>query len=168
MRTLTALLLTTIALATILGCGGDSADEGELRDAVVAALDAFAAELVADRPADATAYAERLHAYLQANPSFFGSAAALLDGAGNVIASPYVYRVENGYVIRDLAAPDYNIEEQNWFTAPLAANAGVWTDPYFDEGGGDIWMVTRSLPVRDANGIFAIITTDLPVEPPER
>ena len=51
-------------------------------------------------------------------------------------------------------------------TAPLAAGAGVWTDPYFDAGGGEIWMITRSVPVRDAGGVFAIVTTDLPVDEP--
>ena len=29
-------------------------------------------------------------------------------------------------------------------------------------------MITRSVPVRDAEGIFAIITTDLPVDAPTR
>ena len=66
----------------------------------------------------------------------------------------------------DLAVPSYNIESQAWVTAPLAANAGVRTAPYFDVGGGEIWMVTRSVPVRDAEGVFALISTDLPVEDP--
>ena len=29
-------------------------------------------------------------------------------------------------------------------------------------------MVTRSVPVRDSGGIFALVTTDLPVEAPDR
>ena len=51
---------------------------------------------------------------------------------------------------------------------PLAANAGVWTPPYFDAGGGEIWMITRSVPARNSDGIFAIVTTDLPVDAPGR
>ena len=139
-----------------------------LQTAVVTALDTLVAELVAERPADAAAYTERLRAYLEAHPAFFGSAAALLDRAGRVTTSPYVYRTDDGYATRDLAIPSYNIEAQAWVTAPLAANAGVWTDPYFDAGGGEIWMITRSVPARDAEGIFAIITTDLPVDAPAR
>ena len=82
---------------------------------------------------------------------------------------PYVYRrTADDYVALDLAVPSYNIDSQAWVTAPLAANAGVWTNPYFDAGGGEIWMVTRSVPVRDAEGIFAIVTTDLPVDAPDR
>ena len=122
--------------------------------------------MAASRLTDAAAYAERLRVFLDAHPAFYGSAAALLDQDGRVTASPYVYRTADGYATLDLAVPSYNIESQAWVTAPLAANAGVWTAPYFDAGGGEIWMVTRSVPVRDAEGVFALITTDLPVEDP--
>ena len=168
-RTMMVLTLTMLALVATQGCSdGDSSEEDE-RAAVVTALDALAADLVKDRPADAAAYTERLQSYLEAQPSFFfGSAAALLDGSGAAIASPYVYRTADGYASLDLAPPAYNIEAQEWFTAPLAEKGSVWTEPYFDEGGGDIWMVTRSVPVRDAEGVFAIITTDLAVEAPAR
>ena len=168
MRVLVVLVLAALALMVVQGCGDGGSDEGKLREAVVVALDAFAAELVADRPSGAEEYTERLQAYLEAHLSFFGSAAALLDRWGIVVSSPYVYRTDDGYASTDLATPSYKIEEQEWLIAPLEANAGVWTEPYFDAGGGEIWMVTRSLPVRDADGIFAIITTDLPVDAPER
>ena len=98
--------------------------------------------------------------------SFFGSAAALLDRSGAVITSSYVYRTANGYASLDLAVPSYNIEAQDRFAAPLAENASVWTEPYFDAGGGEVWMITRSVLVRDSESIFAIITTDLVVDAP--
>lgn len=136
------------------------------RTDVIVALDTLAAELEADRPASPDAWAKRLQDYLEAHPAFFGAAAALLDRSGTVTASPYVYRTADGYASLDLAVPSYSIEEQEWLTAPLEADAGVWTEPYFDAGGGEIWMVTRSVPIRDAEGVFAIITTDLPVDAP--
>ena len=165
-RAMMLLFLTMLALVTAQGCGDDASDQEASKGAVVTALDTLAAELVEDQPADADAYTERLQAYLEDHPSFFGIAAALLDRSGAVITSPYVYRTADGYASLDLAAPSYSIEAQDWFTAPLAAGAGVWTDPYFDAGGGEVWMVTRSVPVRDAEGIFAIITTDLAVDAP--
>ena len=64
---------------------------------MVSALDTLAAELAASRPTDEAAYAERLRAYLDAHPAFYGSAAALLDQDGKVTASPYVYRTSDGY-----------------------------------------------------------------------
>ena len=147
-----------------MGCSDDASNEEALRAAVVTALDTLAA----DRPADAAAYTERLQTYLEAHPSFFGGAAALLDRSGSVITSPCVYRTADGYASTDLAVPSYNIEAQDWFAAPLAENASVWTDPYFDAGGGEVWMITCSVPVRDAEAIFAIITTDLTVDVPTR
>ena len=160
--------LLLLALATTLACTTSPPTQEALKAEVVSALDAFAAELVALRPTDAAVYAERLRGYLDAYPAFYGGAAALLDQDGKVTASPYVYRTADGYSTLDLAVPSYNIESQPWVTASLAANAGVWTAPYFDAGGGEIWMITRSVPVRDAEGVFALITTDLPVEDPSQ
>ena len=156
-----------MVLAAALACGGGgAATEDALKAEAASALDGLAAELAAERPADAADYAERLRTYLDAHPGFYGSAAALLDNDGGIIASPYVHRAGDGYAVLDLAAPSYDIAAQAWVTAPLEANAGVWTEPYFDAGGGEIWMITRAVPVRDAGGIFAIVTTDLPVEAP--
>ena len=158
--------LLLLALATTFACTTSPPTQEALKAEVVSALDTLAAELAASRPTDVAAYVERLRAYLDAHPAFYGSGAALLDQDGSVTASPYVYRTADGYATVDLAVPSYNIESQEWFTAPLAANAGVWTAPYFDAGGGEIWMITRSVPVRDAEGVFALVGTDLPVEDP--
>ena len=158
--------LLLLALATTLACTTSPPTQEALKAEVVSALDTLAAELAASRPTDVATYVERLRAYLDTHPAFYGSGAALLDQDGKVTASPYVYRTADGYATVDLAVSSYNIESQEWFTAPLAANAGVWTAPYFDAGGGEIWMITRSVPVRDAEGVFALVGTDLPVEDP--
>ena len=117
----TLLLLTLVATQA---CRVGAPTQETLQTEVAAALDTLVAELVAERPADAAAYAGRL--------------------------------------------PEYDIEAQEWITMPLAAIASIWTPPYFDAGGGEIWMITRSVPARDAGGIFAIVTTDLPVGAPGR
>lgn len=165
-RVATALLLTMFVLGTAQGCSASDFSQATRQVAVVAALDVLAADLLEDRPADAAAYTERLQAYLEAHPTFFGGAVAMLDQSGTVIGSPYIHRTADGYAVKDLAAPSYNIEAQDWFKVPLATNASVWTAPYFDAGGGEVWMITRSVPVRDAEGIFAIVTTDLVVDAP--
>ena len=127
------LLLLLLAVVTTQACSPASTQDGPqdeaLRAEVVAALDTLAAELAAERPADAAAYTERLRAYLVAHPAFYGSAATLLDRTGKITTSPYVYRTAAGYATLDLAVPSYNIEAQAWVTAPLTANAGVWTAP---------------------------------------
>lgn len=162
----TALLVAVLMVITFPACGGTPDGEAAGREAVVAALDTLAAELTENRPANASAYAERLQTYLETHPDFFGAAAALVAPSGAVTASPYVYRDGSGYTVKDLATPAYRIEEQDWFTRPLSTNESVWTHPYFDAGGGEVWMVTRSTPARDAGGVFAIVTTDLEVDAP--
>ena len=112
MRPKIALTLLLLTLVTTQACRAGAPTQEALQTAVVAALDTLVAELVAERPADAAAYAERLRAYLEAHPTFYGSAAALLDEAGAVTASPYVYRTADGYQTLDLALPHYNIEAQ--------------------------------------------------------
>ena len=168
MRRTIAPALLLLALVSPQACRPGEPAQEEAQTAVAAALDSLVAGLVADRPGDAAAYVERLRRYLEAHPTFYGAAAALLDEAGTVTASPYVYRAADGYQTLDLAQPDYNIDGQEWITMPLATDGSVWTPPYFDAGGGEIWMITRSVPARDAEGIFAIVTTDLPVDAPGR
>ena len=163
-----ATFLLLLALMATLACSNSGPDQEVLKKEVVAALDTLAADFAAERPPDSTAYAERLQTYLDSHPAFYGSAAALLDHEGKVTASPYVYRTSDGYATLDLAVPSYNIDSQDWVKKPIAANAGVWTDPYFDAGGGEIWMISRAVPVGDEQGVFAIITTDLPVDEPDR
>ena len=168
MRATITLSIMFFAVLTTQSCRNEAPEPTQevIQAEVVAALDSLAAELVAERPTDTAAYALRLQAYLEAHPAFYGSAIALVDESGTVTSCPYVYRTTDGYDTLDLATPSYNIKGQDWFTMPLAANAGIWTAPYFDAGGGETWMITRSVPVRDDEGVFAIVTTDLPVDPP--
>ena len=166
-RTVGILSGMLIAVLMVVGVAcEDSSEDGDLKPAVVEALDALAEELVSDRPADADAYADRLRVYLEAHPAFFGSGIALLDASGEVISTPYVYRTGDDYSVTDLHVPSYRVEDQDWFTGPMEADAAVWTEPYFDAGGGDIWMITRSVPLRDAGQVFAVVTTDLAVDDP--
>ena len=154
-----ALLITL--LATTQACRTATAQNDVSKDHVVVTLNTLIAKFENERPENASAYADHLRSYLEANPTFYGSAAAMLDENRNVIASPYVYRASGGFQTLDLATPDYDIENQAWFSEPLSREKGIWTAPYFDEGGGEIWMITYSVPARDAQGIFAIVTTDL-------
>ena len=89
----------------------------------------------------------------------------ILIGAGYYLDDSLEIEALKNSVVTALAMiPSYNIEDQAWFRAPLAADTGIWTAPYFDAGGGEIWMITLAVPARNAEGIFAIVTTDLPVD----
>ncbi|MFM7144612.1 MAG: cache domain-containing protein [Alphaproteobacteria bacterium] len=155
-----------LGLFLLVGCGGDGNLWSE-REYVATQLDAFVASLEADPPTDAE-LPGRIRAYLDQNTSFFGSTVTTLDAAGRAVYAPYLYRLPEGPLAeKDLAAvPGYGINDQPWLEEPIAAREGVWTQPYFDAGGGNIWMVTRSVPVFQGNRIVAVATTDVPVRAP--
>ena len=165
MRAPIVLLLTLLALVTAQACSDSASDQEASRTAVVAALDTLAADLAADRPADAAVYTERLQAYLEAYPAFFGSAAALLDRSGR---HHQPLPLSHGRRLRRQRPRCALLQHRGAGLGHGTARRerGRLDSPYFDAGGGEIWMITRSVPVRDADGVFAIVTTDLPVDAP--
>lgn len=57
----------------------------------------------------------------------------------------------------------YKIDEQPWLREPVDTESAVWSDPYFDEGGGNITMETYSVPIVVEGRVVGVATTDLPV-----
>jgi len=160
------MMVALAAVAAVLpGCGDNHAGSRGAQALVERQLAAFAEELVADMPA-ADELPARIRAYLEANPAFFGSTVALIGENGKVFTSPYVYRDNGGLGEVDLAYPGYDIDNQAWLTEPRDRRQAVWSEPYFDAGGGNIWMVTRSVPLLRDGQVYAVVTTDLPVDPP--
>ena len=140
--------------------------EEDLTPVVEAAMKTFAASLQADPPTSANIN-ERVRMYLSAQPTdFFGSTVALLDVNGVVTTSPYWYRKSGGYFNKELSVPSYNINTQEWLRKPIDTKLPYWTAPYFDAGGGEIWMKTYSYPIIVNNKIIAVATTDLAVDQP--
>jgi len=79
--------------------------------------------------------------------------------------SPYVYRQGDGVAIMDIGAVDsgkgYDYREWEWWTAPISAETGVWTAPYFDEGAGNIVMSTFSAPFTRNGKLWGVTTVDI-------
>ena len=154
--------LFIFTLLFISGCK----KEEDFRPAVEAAMATFAASLQSDLPTAATV-TERVRVYLNGQPTyFFGSTATLLDANGIATTSPYWYRNNGGLLSKQLAVSNYNIDTQIWLRKPIDLKKPYWTEPYFDAGGGDIWMQTYSVPIIINNKVVAVATTDLAVEKP--
>lgn len=131
------------------------------------ALDSFVATLVRNPP-NKTDISDRIKNYLLAQPNtFFGSTVSLLDSTEKVSYSPYWYRLNGSLAMKNLADTTYHIDSQSWLRLPIDGKKAVWTEPYFDAGGGEIWMRTRSVPVYINGKIIAVATTDLEVEKPK-
>lgn len=103
------------------------------------------------------------------NSVIMGSTVALVPGYLNKhpLFSPYVCEDADSLRFLSLATPDYDYPSHEWFKSALEAehSDGTWSEPYIDEGGGEILMTTFSMPVKDYNGrIAAVITADISLD----
>lgn len=66
---------------------------------------------------------------------------------------------------KHLGGQDYNYLYMQWYTEAIREKQGIWSEPYFDENGGDVMMTTYTLPLLDANGdAYGVITADVALE----
>ncbi|MGD8780287.1 MAG: SpoIIE family protein phosphatase [Ignavibacteria bacterium] len=82
--------------------------------------------------------------------------------------SPYMYRDSANVNFVQLGNPDYEYFFQDWYQVPKHIDSPYWTEPYYDEGGGEILMATYSVPFyKYKNGkktFWGIITIDIDLE----
>lgn len=108
-----------------------------------------------------------LEAFVASNPQVFGSTAAVSPDWRPPYA-PYFHRSGASIVRRDLATESYRYWEKDWFQQVVATGKPRWSEPYFDDGGGEVVMVTYSVPVtREIDGrktLLGVVTADLSLE----
>ena len=98
------------------------------------------------------------------NPDLFGSAAAPVpaETEKGYRRIPYVYRTKTGLAERDLGGAAYGASRKAWYTRPIAERRPVWSEPYYDEGGGETLMATYSVPVFAPDGqVRSVVTGDV-------
>jgi len=144
-----------------------SLDNPALESVVEVELESFVSSLTNETLGSESKLSSAIVTYLgDSGPSFYGATVAVLNSDGAAMYSPYVYRNRTRLVATDsLMDPSYDINAQPWLTEPLLSKVPVWSEPYFDAGGGDIWMKTYSYPmVSDNETVVAVATTDLRVD----
>jgi len=79
--------------------------------------------------------------------------------------APYTCERTGNLHSRILGGPSYDYFKMDWYRLPKLLNRPVWTEPYFDAGGGDTLMCTFSTPVYrklDGKRIFTgVLTMDV-------
>ena len=111
-----------------------------------------------NRPDSLAAVTARL---VRENPIIMGSTVALIDKQ----LAPYSFDADGTISTSSLATEDYDYRHQEWFQKPLELGKGYWSEPYFDEGGGNVIMTTFSVPVADKKGRrAAVFTADVSLE----
>ncbi|MDP3436549.1 MAG: SpoIIE family protein phosphatase [Bacteroidales bacterium] len=82
--------------------------------------------------------------------------------------APYAYRQGDSICSSVLGDKNYEYFYMDWYQIPKITNAPYWSEPYFDEGGGNVLMTTYSVPFHTyKNGarVFSgIVTVDISLE----
>jgi sigma-B regulation protein RsbU (phosphoserine phosphatase) len=106
---------------------------------------------------------QTIKAFLNTNTAIYGMTVALEPNT--LISSlddfsPYYYKNNNRIAFSDLADSKYQYKKWAWYTEPKKLNAPIWSEPYFDDGGGGVLMTTYSTPIYlSHNKSFAGIAT---------
>lgn len=79
--------------------------------------------------------------------------------------APYYYKKGNSFLYENLARADYFYPEWDWYKNPVKEGKALWSEPYFDEGGGNELMTTYSVPFYSQDGrndsLIGVITADV-------
>ena len=116
---------------------------------------------------------EQIYELLERNVSrslpVYGAALAFEPGtikpAGELFA-PYVCRNDDGRGFRrmniDQSVYDwYRDPRYTWFTGPKLRGQSLWSEPYFDEGAGNVLMITYSAPFYPGGAFGGVATVDI-------
>lgn len=99
------------------------------------------------------------------SPELFGTALAFEPYAFKKDAlyfSSYLYREENAIRHITLDGPEYEYFYKEWYLMPKLLQKPIWSIPYYDDGGGGVFMTSYSVPFYSFDGAketFAGIST---------
>ena len=105
---------------------------------------------------------------LESNPIIIGGGIAFIPnyikGQGKWYF-PYSI-IKNGKISTSiLNNEDYDYFGMDWFLIPVRLNKDYWSEPYYDEGGGNIMMTTCAHIVRDDAGkTIGVMTADVSLD----
>ena len=108
-----------------------------------------------------------LAANVRLNPLIYGAAMAFEPGTfkrGDTLFCPYVFQGPAGLESMDLTRDVvdwFGDEKWQWWHLPRQSGAALWTDPYFDEGAGNVLMVTWSAPFAREGRFRGVTTIDI-------
>jgi sigma-B regulation protein RsbU (phosphoserine phosphatase) len=119
-------------------------------------------------------YLQHIRGILDAWPEVYGSTIAVETGdAGrNRYArpfAPYLFRRGSQIEFSNLARESYAYSSLPWYRSAADGLKPLWSAPYYDQGGGQVWMITYSVPffrrLVDRTRILAgVVTADLDLD----
>ncbi|NNJ97720.1 MAG: SpoIIE family protein phosphatase [Gammaproteobacteria bacterium] len=112
---------------------------------------------------------DAIRAFLKINRDIYGMAVALEP---NVLQTnigqfaPYYFRNDSSLSYTDLAVDEYRYLTWDWYQQPKTVTRPVWTEPYYDRGGGNVLMTTYSTPllIADQQPFAGVATADISLD----
>ncbi len=104
------------------------------------------------------------------NSRIYGTALAFEPGTfkpAGILFCPYAYRSDGKVVTKDINREVYDWygdERWQWWHLPKKLGKGGWTKPYFDEGAGNVLMMTYSTPFTKEGKFSGVATVDIDLE----
>lgn len=142
--------------------------DGDLRQ--LSAIPQSLAVLLGRRP-DWTE--EQLHGcmgeLLRVDERLFGICAAFEPSGfavGRQDYALYYYRSSSGPAAKVLDPATYQplYREWPWYQKAKEEQRPVWIEPFFDKGGGEIWMTTHAVPFARDGRFAGVVTVDVSIE----
>lgn len=118
---------------------------------------------------------QQLHTYMnmivENNLEIFGSCVAFEPYSyypDSLYFAPYCYRKNDTLICENIGNETYQYFYWDWYQIPKMLDKPIWSEPYFDEGGGNILMCTYSVPFYKKSGnernFRGIVTVDISLE----
>jgi sigma-B regulation protein RsbU (phosphoserine phosphatase) len=112
-----------------------------------------------------------LKSIIENNKNIYGSTIAyepdFFPEKGHYFA-PYVFQKNDSLRSIMLGDEKYDYFSMDWYRIPKDTKAAYWSEPYFDEGGGNILMTTYSVPfytlIKGKKTFTGIVTIDISLE----
>ncbi|WP_237132791.1 ATP-binding protein [Pseudohongiella sp. O18] len=110
---------------------------------------------------------------LELSPHVFGATIAFAPFAYQDdmrLFSPFAYRESGDIVTMNIGSQsdgrgyDYTDGNWEWWSGSVNARRAVWTQPYFDEGAGNIRMISHTVPFRRDGEIVGVATIDVALD----
>lgn len=108
-----------------------------------------------------------LRRVVAANAEIFGSCLSFEPHSftpEKLYYAPYFYQKSGGPEFVQLGNPEYDYLKWDWYRLPKAAGKALWSEPYFDDGGGNAIMTTYSVPFQRDGKFWGIATIDIAID----
>lgn len=112
-----------------------------------------------------------IRSVVENNPEIYGATIAFEPYSferNSLYFAPYFYKSQGKIKFTYLGGESYRYFYLDWYQIPKELNRPQWSEPYYDEGGGNIIMSTYSVPfyktVSGKRQYMGVVTADVSLE----